>query len=129
MAFVNVKVLLVAIFLMVKFANANTFDMISVVEPPVNTPLCTGSLVVTTIGNGYPKRFSESKKKTGLIASSLHVEGCGCFYLYRRPNFKSRSKLITHHMTRNSQNISGKYIGFKKIKSIEKVSCEGIKSH
>ena len=121
---VTLKFLLVAVFLMAKNVNAETFDD----DKNFKFSDCTGSLVIVTT-NRTTKRFSESKKKTALDASSLKVEGCGCFYLYKRPNFKSRSKLITHHMTRNSQNISGKYIGFKKIKSIEKVSCEGIKSH
>ena len=114
-AFVNVKFLLVAVFLMVELANANTLDM-SVA--PENIFSCTGSLVVTTNGNGYTMRFPESNRRTRLSVSSLRVEGCGCFYLYRRPNFKSSSMFVTHA----SQSISRDSIPFK-IRSIEKVSC------
>ena len=115
---VNLKFLLVAVFLMVKNVKAEVVD---VLENPIYAK-CTGSLIVVT-SNGNVTRFSESKKRTALNVSTLKVEGCGCFYLYKRPNFKSSSKLITHHMTRNSQNIKSDYIGFK-IRSIEKVSCE-----
>ncbi len=119
-----VKFLLVAILVTMKIVNGQVH------EPFANSNFaeCTGSLAVMTNINGIitTKKFSESKKNTGLDASSLEVEGCGCFYLYKRSNFKSSSKLVTHHMTRDSQNISGDYIGFK-IRSIEKVSCEGIK--
>jgi len=125
----NIKFLLMAVFLIVKNVNAEIIDV--PVAPGKPYPKCTGSLVIVTKNrNGddvTTKRFSESKNITGLQASSLKVEGCGCFYLYKRPYFKSTSKLINHHMTRNIQNISGDYIGYK-IRSIEKVSCEGIKS-
>ena len=125
---VNIKFLLVVIFLVAKNVNAE----ILIGQEIFGSAECTGSLLVvgTTDKNTTITtiRFSESKKVTGLYASSLRVEGCGCFYLYKRRNFKSTSKLITHHMTRNNQNISGDYIGFNKIKSIEKVSCEGVKS-
>ena len=115
---VTLKFLLVAVFLMAKNVNAEAFDD----DKNFKFSDCTGSLVVVTT-NRTTKRFSESKKKTALIASSLHVEGCGCFYLYRRPNFKGSSMSVTH--ARDSQSISGDSIGFK-IRSIEKVSCENM---
>ena len=124
----TLKFLLVALFLMAKNVNAQVWKD----DKNVKFAECTGSLLVdgTTDKNRTitTRRFAKSKNITGLYANSLKVEGCGCFYLYRKTYFKSTSKLITHHMTRNSPNISGDYIGFNKIRSIEKVSCEGIKS-
>ena len=125
---VTIKFLLVAVFLVLKNVNAEVWKA----DENFKFAECTGSLVVvsTTARNKTitPRRFSKSKNITGLYANSLKVEGCGCFYLYRSRYFKGTSKLITHHMTRNSQNISGDYIGFNQIKSIEKVFCESIKS-
>ena len=114
-------VILVAIIVTVNIVNAQVHEA----DPNINFSKCTGSLAVTTNKKGKKiiKKFSESKKNTGLEASSLQVEGCGCFYLYKRSKFKGSSKLISHHMTRHRQNITGDYIGFK-IRSIEKVSCE-----
>merc|ERR1719410_2514052 len=108
----------------------NVNAQVSDVDKNVRFAECTGSLLIvgTTDKNKTIPPITESKKVTGIYASSLKVEGCGCFYLYKKRFFKSTSKLITHHMTRNSQNISGDYIGFNKIRSIEKVSCEGVKS-
>ena len=116
-----VRFWLVTIMMTVHNVNAQVHEP----DPNINFAECSGSLAVTTNKNGkkITKKFSESQKITGLEASSVQVEGCGCFHLYRRPNFKSSSKLVTHHMTRDRQNISGDYIGFK-IRSIEKVSCE-----
>ena len=113
-----VKFLLATVFLRLKFVNAD------IVLPDANSNYaeCTGSLVVTTNRRGdvSEKRFSESNNRTRLNASSLRVEGCGCFDLYKRPNFKSTSARVTHHMTMDRQNIT---VDFK-IRSIEKVSCE-----
>ena len=111
----SITFLLVTVFLRPKFVNAD------IVLPDANSNYaeCKGSLVVTTNRRGdvSEKRFSESNTRTRLNASSLRVEGCGCFDLYKRPNFKSTSARITHHMTMNIT------VGFK-IRSIEKVSCE-----
>ena len=78
-------------------------------------------IVTTNISeNVTQKRESNNRIRMGLKASSLRVEGCGCFDLDKRPNFKSISAQITHHMTMDRQNIT---VGFK-IRSIGKVSCE-----
>ena len=117
-AFANVKFLLVAVFLMMKFVNAGLRVDSMIFEAPEPIAECTGSLVVTTNGNGFTRRFSESNRRTRLSVSSLRVEGCGCFYLYRRSNFRSSSMFVSHA----SQSISRDSIPFK-IRSIEKVSC------
>ena len=102
-AFANVKFLLVAVFLMMKLVNAGLRVDSMIFEAREYTAECTGSLVVTTNGNGLTMRFPESNRRTRLSVSSLRVEGCGCFYLYRRSNFRSSSMFVTHA----SQSISG----------------------
>ena len=117
-SFVIVKFLLVTVLPRLKFVHSD----ILLTDANSNYADCTGSLVITTNrrGNELEKRFSESNNRTRLDASSIRVEGCGCFDLYKRQYFKSTSARITHHMTMGRQNIT---VGFK-IRSIEKVSCE-----
>jgi len=99
----------------IKEVNADVFDA----ETKENYAECFGSLLVVT-RKGAEKTFTESKTSTKFIANSLEVEGCGCFILYKRPNFTSTARLITHHMGK----VTGDYIGFTFIKSVEKVPCE-----
>ena len=79
---------------------------------------CSGSLLVITKRKAE-KRFADSNDTTLFKASSLQVEGCGCFYLYKNKNFGGYSKVITHHMG----NMTGDYIKFL-VKSVEKFDCE-----
>ena len=68
-----VKFLLVAIFVTGNNVNAQLHEA----DENANFAECTGSLAVTTNINGKitTKKFSESKKSTGLNVSSLQVEG------------------------------------------------------
>ena len=91
-------------------SKANTYE---------NYAECSGSLLVIT-QRGEETRFGESKARTGFMAKSLEVEGCGCFDLYKRPNYKSTVRRITHNM----RNVSGDDIGFKVVRSVQKVPCE-----
>jgi len=99
----------------IKEVNADVIDA----ETKENYAECFGSLLVVT-RKGAEKTFAESKTSTKFIANSLEVEGCGCFIVYKRPNFTSTARLITHHLGK----VTGDYIGFKVIRSVEKVPCE-----
>ena len=79
---------------------------------------CTGSLVIET-KPGKIIRTTSSRTKASLNVRSAHIDGCGCFYVYRRPGFKSTSRLIHPAM----KVVNGTYISFR-VKSIEKVPCE-----
>ena len=81
---------------------------------------CFGSLLVET-RMGAEKRFKDSKKLTRFNATSLEVEGCGCFVLYQRTKFKGTSELITHHM--GNVATSEDYFGFT-VRSVDKVPCD-----
>jgi len=98
----------------IKEVNADVIE----VETKENYAECFGSLLVVT-KRGAERRFTETKNSTKFIASSLEVEGCGCFILYRRTNFTNTERLITHHMG----SVTGDYIGFT-VRSIEKVACD-----
>merc|ERR1711915_267468 len=89
-------------------------------SPTKENKSCSGSLVVQTHDRGE-RRFPGTKSVTLLRVKSVHVEGCGCYYVYRRPGHKSTSRLITHSMG----SVTSDYIGFK-IRSIEKVSCQAL---
>ena len=112
------KLLVLTVFLIkltcIKEVNAD----ILLPDENENYAKCSGSLLVVT-KRGAEKRFGESKNRATFIAKSLEVEGCGCFDLYKKPNFRSTVKRITHNM----RNISGDDIGFT-VRSVQKVSCE-----
>jgi len=115
----NMKELLVLTVFMIKLTCIKEVNADAIV--PVtneNYAKCSGSLLVIT-KRGAEKRFGESKNSTKFIAKSLEVEGCGCFDLFKRPNYKSTVKRITQNM----RNVSGDVIGFT-VRSVQKVSCE-----
>ena len=117
----NIKLLLISteiiIILFGRSKSSSTFD-ISV--SPINTKhtKCTGSLVIET-KSGKEVRASYSRRNTNLNVKSAHIDGCGCFYVYKRPGFRSSSRLIHPNMAR----VNGKYINFT-IRSIEKIPCK-----
>ena len=113
------KLLVVATVLLIKLASIKEVNAeVVVTETKDNYFECSGSLLVVT-KKGTEKRFGESKTRETFRANSLEVEGCGCFDLFKRPNFKSTVKRITHSM----RNVSGDSIGFT-VRSIKRVSCE-----
>lgn len=116
----NMKELLVLTVFMIKLTCIKDVNADAIVpDTNGNYAECSGSLLVIT-KRGEERRFVESKKKNAtFIAKSLEVQGCGCFDLYKRPNYKSTVKRITHNM----RNVSGDYIGFT-VRSVQKVSCE-----
>ena len=116
----NTKGLLVIAVFMIKLVFIKDVNADAIVaDTNVNYAECSGSLLVIT-KRGEERRFVESKNKNAtFIAKSLEVQGCGCFDLYKRPNYKSTVKRITHNM----RNVSGDDIGFT-VRSVQKVSCE-----
>ena len=100
-----------------KEVNSHQLNFIHDAETKANYAECFGSLLVVT--KRKEVRFGETKTPTKLKANSLEVEGCGCFELYRKKNFKSTSFYISHYMGY----ISGDMIGFK-IRSVKKVPCD-----
>jgi len=98
----------------IKEVNADVIEA----ETKENYAECFGSLLVVD-RRGAERRFTETKNFTKFIANSLEVEGCGCFILYKRTNFTSTARPITHHMGK----VTGDYIGFT-VRSVEKVHCE-----
>ena len=108
------------IILFAKPQNLTTFDIIIPPTFPIHTK-CTGSLVIET-KPGKEIRASSSRRNTNLNVRSAHIDGCGCYYVYKRPGFRSSSRLIHPSMGI----VHDKYIGFR-VKSIEKVSCEIVK--
>ena len=116
----NMKnILVVATVLLVKLASIKEVNAeVVVTETKDNYSKCSGSLLVVT-KKGTEKRFGESQTRVTFRANSLEVEGCGCFDLFKRPNFKSTVKRITHTM----RNVSGDSIGFT-VRSVKRVSCE-----
>ena len=89
-----------------------------IISPQAGDSSCSGSLVVLTTDRGE-KTFHGSKTNTLLKTKSVHAEGCGCYYVYKRPGFKATSRLISPRMG----SVSGDTIRFR-IRSIESVSCE-----
>ena len=98
----------------------NSIENREISVAPINTKhtMCTGSLVIVT-KPGKEIRTSSSRRYTSLNVKSAHIDGCGCFYVYKRPGFRSSSKLIHPIM----ESVNDNYINFR-IKSIEKVPCE-----
>ena len=113
----NIMFLLISTEMFITLYARPTTDILIPPTVPIHTK-CTGSLVIET-KPGKLIRASSSRTKASLNVRSAHIEGCGCFYLYRRPGFKSTSRLIHPAM----QVVDGTYISFR-VKSIEKVPCE-----
>ena len=61
-----------------------------IISPTGGDISCSGSLVVLTSNRGK-KMFHGSKTNTLLKTKSVHAEGCGCYYVYKRPGFKATS--------------------------------------
>lgn len=113
------KLPVIVTVLMIKFSSIKEVNAeVVVTDQKPNYSECSGSLLVVT-KKGTEKRFGESQTHATFRATSLEVEGCGCFDLFKRPNFKSTVKRITHNM----RNVSGDSIGFT-VRSIKRVSCE-----
>ena len=115
------KLLILTTVLLIKLTsskevNSHQLNFIHDAETKANYAECFGSLLVVTKRGEV--RFERTKTPTKLKANSLEVEGCGCFELYRKKNFKSTSFYISHYMGY----ISGDMIGFK-IRSVKKVPC------
>ena len=117
----NTKLLLLIstemVIILLARPSLSTFDIIDSPINPKHTQ-CTGSLVIVT-KPGKEIRASSSRRYTSLNVKSAHIDGCGCFYVYKRPGFRSSARLIHPIMER----VNDKYINFR-IKSIEKIPCE-----
>ena len=118
----NLKLLLLiltemVIILLARPESLSTFDISVAPINPKHTQ-CSGSLVIVT-KPGKEIRASSSRRNTSLNVKSAHIDGCGCFYVYKRPGFRSSARLIHPIMER----VNDKYISFR-IKSIEKIPCE-----
>ncbi len=111
-----IRILLLTVLLSELALSAASTQMIT--QPRVKSSSCSGSLVILTPVRGE-KKLHDSKTNTLLQAESVRIEGCGCYYLYKRPGFKATSRLITPSMG----SVTGDTIGFK-IRSIERVYCE-----
>ena len=105
------------IILLARPESLSTFDISVAPINPKHTQ-CSGSLVIVT-KPGKEVRASSSRRNTSLNVKSAHIDGCGCFYVYKRPGFRSSARLIHPIMER----VNDKYISFR-IKSIEKIPCE-----
>ena len=121
----NMKLLVLATVFLIQLAsiievNAEVFDA----ETKANYAECLGSLLVVT-EREVKIRFNLSRTRTRFNASSLQVEGCGCFDLYKKTNFRGTVWHISHYMG----NLSGDNIGFTTVKSVEKVPCEEYGQH
>ena len=113
----NIMFLLISTFMVItSYARPNR-ELIISPTLPIHFK-CTGSLVIET-KPGKLIRATSSRTKASLNVRSAHIDGCGCFYVYRRPGFKSTSRLIHPAM----KVVNGTYISFR-VKSIEKVPCE-----
>ena len=112
-----IRILLLTVLLSELAMSAASTQMI-ISQPRAKSSSCSGSLVILTPVRGE-RKFHDSKTNTLLQAESVHIEGCGCYYLYKRPGFKATSRLITPSMG----SVTGDTIGFK-IRSIERVHCE-----
>ena len=116
------KLLILTTVVLIKLASSKKVDAHEVIVPSqtkADFAECLGSLLVVTESGEL--RFGRTKTlpwPTKLIENSLEVEGCGCFELYNRRNFKGTSFYISHYMGY----ISGDYVGFT-IRSVEKVPC------
>merc|ERR1711971_827259 len=102
--FTKIKFLLGATFLIVlnpglaraRTLQISTYD--SIIAPTNRNFLeCTGSLIIET-PKGEEKRFEISKRRTLIRAKNVHVGGCGCFHVYKRPGFRATSRLIISNM-------------------------------
>ena len=117
----DIKLLLIStqmiIILFAKPQSLTTFDISIAPTFPIHTK-CTGSLVIET-KPGREIRASSSRKITSLNVRTAHIDGCGCYYVYKRPGFRSSSRLIHPAMGM----VNDQYISFR-VKSIEKVPCE-----
>ena len=118
----NIKLLLlisteVVIILFARSQNVSTFDVSVAPINPKNSQ-CSGSLLIVT-KPGKEVRASSSTRNTNLSVKTARIDGCGCFYVYKRPGFKSSSRMIHPIM----KGVNGKYINFT-IRSIEKIPCE-----
>ena len=115
------KLLVLTTALLINIANVKKASSdIIVPQTKDDYSECFGSLLVET-RMGAEKRFKDSKKFTRFDATSLEVEGCGCFVLYQKTEFQGTSELITHHM--GNVTTSEDYFGFT-VRSIEKVPCD-----
>ena len=112
------KLLILMTVFLIKLASSKEVNVHEVIdtETKANYAECFGSLLVVT--NRGEISFGRTKSPTYLKANSLEVEGCGCFDLYKRRNFRGTSLYISHYMGY----ISGDYIGFT-IRSVKKVPC------
>ena len=97
--------------------TTSTFDILLPSTLPIHTK-CTGSLVIET-KPGKEIRASSSRRYASMNLRSAHIDGCGCYYVYKRPGFRGSTRLIHPAMGM----VNDKYISFR-VKSIEKVSCE-----
>ena len=103
----------------IREGNAEVFDA----ETKANFAECFGSLLVVT-EREVKLRIILSRTRTEFNAASLQVEGCGCFDLYKKRNFRGTVWHISHYMG----NLSGDQIGFT-VKSVKKVPCEEYGRH
>ena len=120
----NMKLLVLATVFLIQLAsiievNAEVFDA----ETKANYAECLGSLLVVT-EREVKIRFNLSRTRTRFKAASLQVEGCGCFDLYKKKNYRGTVWHISHYMG----NLSGDNIGFP-VKSVKKVPCEEYGQH
>ena len=117
----NIKLLLISTKMIITLSarppSLSSFDISVAPTLPIHTE-CSGSLVIET-KPGKQIRASSSRKNTSLNVRSAHIDGCGCYYLYKRPGFRSSSRLIHPAM----RVVNEKYISFR-VHSIEKVPCE-----
>ena len=115
----NIKLLLISTKMIITLSARppSSFDISVAPTLPIHTE-CSGSLVIET-KPGKQIRASSSRKNTSLNVRSAHIDGCGCYYLYKRPGFRSSSRLIHPAM----RVVNEKYISFR-VHSIEKVPCE-----
>eukprot|EP00092_Neocalanus_flemingeri_P051808 GFUD01060374.1.p1 GENE.GFUD01060374.1~~GFUD01060374.1.p1 ORF type:complete len:110 (-),score=18.18 GFUD01060374.1:275-604(-) len=100
------------LLIFVLFISSGTGQMI--VGADMTTEFCNGSIKLYS-AFGEVAVFTEVQSKMMIKAHTALVEGCGCYRLYERKNYRGRS----YHANRREEH----HIGLRRVKSLALVPC------
>ena len=75
---------------------------------------CEGQIKLFT-DSGEVRVFREAERKTNLAVNTAVLEGCGCFRLFEKKNFRGRSYQV--------KNMGEHKIGLRRVRSLFKTTC------
>ena len=85
-----------------------------VITGPSHPPLCRGSIKLLTQA-GQVAVVREVERSVKIVVTRAVVEGCGCYQLFERRNYRGR----TYHARRTGEH----QVGLRKVKSVRKIPC------